>query len=769
MATRTSGLSRREFVKDAGGLLIGFSLVDAGVVPRLFAQAGTGPLVAPSPTRLDAWLRIGNDGGVRVFTGKLEIGMGVDTALTQIVAEELDLAPGRVTFVLGDTGSTTDQGGVGGSTSISLGSRPLRNVAATARAALVQLASRRLGVPLDQLQVVDGVVSAKNDSTKRVSYGDLVAAASLDDAAGDVLKVSGAGFALNVEGTAKTKDPKSYTVVGTSLPRVDMAPKILGQFQYITDVRVPGMLHGRVVRPAGVGAAFVSLDDAEAKSIAGYVKTVVEKDFVGVVAETEWAAIKAAKAIKVTWTAPVQAFPEQKDLYAHMRSATPKATRETAKQGDAARAMAAAARKIEARYDVPFQSHATMGPGCAVADVHTDGVTTVWSGGQKPHALQKGFAQLLGVPVNMVRVVWMQDAGSYGRPGFEDAAADAVLLSKGAGKPVRVQWMRADMTAWGTKGPACVFDLSAALDAAGNVSAVQFTSRAFSGGEIMYLPDTAGNYLGAQLTGIKNTSGVDEFAEWGGAAPAYRFQNLRAVAHVVPGFHDVASPLRSTHLRDPEGPATSFAVESFIDELAAAAGVDPLELRLKHIDEPRAKNALTVAAEKFGWDKRVSPKTNIAGDVVTGRGIALGTRNGTYVGTVAEVQVNRKTGEVKVTRLVCSHDCGLIINPDSLKSTIAANLVQSLGRTTKEEVLFDRSNVTSVDWSTYRVARASDVPPVVDIVLINRPDLPPGGAGEPSSRPTAAAIANAVFDATGARVRKIPLTPENVMAALSRV
>jgi nicotinate dehydrogenase subunit B len=769
MATRKPGLSRRDFVKDAGGLLIGFSLVDAAVVPRLFAQAGAGPLAAPSPKRLDAWLRIGADGGVRVFTGKLEIGMGVDTALTQIVAEELDLAPGRVTFVLGDTGSTTDQGGVGGSTSISLGSRPLRNVAATARAALLQLGSRRLGVPVDQLQVSDGVISVKADATKRVSYGDLVTAASLDDTAGDVLKVSGAGFALNVEGTAKPKDPKSYTVVGTSLPRVDMAPKILGQFQYITDVRVPGMLHGRVVRPSGVGATFVSLDDAEARKIGGYVKTVVEKDFVGVLAETEWAAIKAAKAIKVTWTAPVQAFPEQKDLYAHMRSTAPKATRETAKVGDAAAAIAGGAKKIEARYDVPFQSHATMGPGCGVADVHLDGVTTVWSGGQKPHALQKGFAQLLGVPLNMVRVVWMQDAGSYGRPGFEDAAADAVLLSKAAGKPVRVQWMRADMTAWGTKGPACVFDLSASLDAAGNVSAVLFTSRAFSGGEIMYLPDTAGNYLGAQLTGVPNTSGVNEFAEWGGAAPPYKFPNLHAVAHVVPGFHDVASPLRSTHLRDPEGPATSFAVESFIDELATAAGVDPLELRLTHIEEPRAKAVLTAAAEKAGWDKRVSPKKNITGDVVTGRGIALGTRNGTYVGTIADVQVNRKTGEVKVTRLVCSHDCGLIINPEGLKSTIAANLVQSLGRTTKEEVLFDRSNVTSVDWNSYRVARASDIPPVVDIVLINRPDLPPGGAGEPSTRPTAAAIANAVFDATGARVRQIPLTPDNVKAALAKV
>jgi nicotinate dehydrogenase subunit B len=769
MATGNKRLSRRDFVKDAGGLLIGFSLVDAAVVPRLFAQAGAGPLAAPSPKRLDAWLRIGADGGVRVFTGKLEIGMGVDTALAQIVAEELDLAPSRVTFVLGDTGSTTDQGGVGGSTSISLGSRPLRNVAATARAALLQLGSRRLGVPADQLQVTDGVISVKTDAAKRVSYADLVSAASLDDTAGDVLKVSGAGFALNVEGTAKPKDPKTYTVVGTSLPRVDMAPKILGQFQFVTDVRVPGMLHGRVIRPSGVGAKFVNADDSEARAISGYVKTVVEKDFVGVVAETEWAAIKASKAVKVTWTAPVQAFPEQKDLYTHMRSAAPKATRETAKQGDPGAAFASGAKKVDARYDVPFQSHATMGPGCAVADVHVNGVTTVWSGGQKPHALQKGFAQLLGVPVNMVRVVWMQDAGSYGRPGFEDAAADAVLLSRAAGKPVRVQWMRADMTAWGTKGPACVYDLAGSIDAAGNVTAVQFTSRAFSGGEIMYLPDTAGNYLGAQLTGVPNTSGVNEFAEWGGAAPPYKFANLHAVAHVVPGFHEVASPLRSTHLRDPEGPATSFAVESFIDELAAAAGVDPLQLRLKHIEEPRARAALTAAAEKAGWDTRVSPKKNITGDVVTGRGIALGTRNGTYVGTIAEVQVNRKTGEVKVTRLVCSHDCGLIINPESLKSTIAANLVQSLGRAMKEEVQFDRSNVTSVDWNSYRVARASDIPPVVEIVLINRPDVPPGGAGEPSTRPTFAAIANAVFDATGARVRQIPLTPENVKAALTRL
>jgi nicotinate dehydrogenase subunit B len=761
----TRRVSRREFVRDAGGLVIGFSMLDAGLAPQLFAQSPVATTVPPSPKKLESWLHVLPDGGVQVFTGKLEIGMGVDTALTQIVAEELDLSPSRVKFVLGDTATTTDQGGVGGSTSISQGARPLRNVSAAARAALVQRAAQQLGVPADQLQVRDGVISVRGAGQPRqVTYGQLAAAI----AAEQDLKVTGAGFALNVEGPAKPKDPSTYTVVGTSVPRVDTAPKVLGTYQYITDVRVPGMLHGRVIRPAGVGATLVGVDDSSAKNIAGYVRTVVEKDFVGVVCETEWAAVKAAKAVKVTWSAPLQAFPEQKDLYSYMRAAKPKATRQIPKTGDVDAALASAAKKVDARYDTPFQSHATMGPGCGVADVRPDGVTTVWSGGQKPHALQKGYAQLLGVPAERVRVVWMQDAGSYGRPGFEDAGADAVLLSKAVRKPVRVQWMRHDMTAWGAKGPACIFDLAGAIDAQGNVTGVRFVSRAFSGGEILYLPDSAGNFLGAQLTGVKNTTGVDEYADWGGAAPAYRFPSLDASAHVLDSFHDVASPLRSTHLRDPEGPATTFAVESFIDELAAAAGVDPLELRLKHIDEPRAKAALTAAAEKAGWDKRVSPKKNITGDVVTGRGIALGTRNGTYVGTIADVQVNRKTGEVKVTRLVCSHDCGLIVNPDALKSTIAANLVQSLGRTTKEEVRFDRSNVTSVDWNTYPVARASDVPPVVDIVLINRTDLPPGGAGEPSSRPTAAAIANAVFDATGARVRQIPLTPANVKAAMTR-
>ena len=765
MAPKT-GISRRDFVRDTGGLLIGFSLLDASISPTLLAQSSSAstPSASPSPGRLDSWLRVEQDGRIRVFTGKVEIGMGIGAAYAQIVAEELDLSPDRVSFVMGDTLTTTDQGGVGGSTSISLGARPLRNAAATARALLLQLAARRLGVSVDQLRVESGVISASPDGSTRVSYGDLAGGYELNEA----LKVSGNGFGLSVEGSAKPKDPSTYRVVGTAVPRVDLREKILGRYQYVTDVRVPGMLHGRVLRPRGVGSTVVRVDDESARGIRGYVRTVVRGSFVGVVAEHEWAAVRAAEVVRVTWSAPSPAFPEQRNLYEFMDGATPKASKDTLKRGDVAGALARAARRLEASYDFPFQSHATMGPGCAVADVRTDGVTTVWVGAQKPHAMQKGVAELLGVPPDRVRVIWMQDAGSYGRPGFEDTAADAVLLSQAVGKPVRVQWSRADMTAWGTKGPAVTCTLTAALDERAGVTAITFSSRAFSGGEILYLPSTAGNYLASQLTGIPNTSGVDEFAEWGREAPSYTFQNVDAVAHVIAGFHDVASPLRSTHLRDPEGPATSFAVESFIDEIAALSATDPLAFRLKYLDEPRARAVLEAAARKANWEARPSPRPAVAGERATGRGMGLSTRNGSYVGTIAEVEVNRRTGAVRVTRLVCAHDCGLIINPNGLRRTIEANLVQSLSRSLYEEVTFDRSNVTSVDWRTYPVARAADIP-VVEVILVNRPDLPPGGAGEPSSRATTAAIANAIFDATGARVRQAPLTPARVKTALEKI
>ncbi|MGH9355603.1 MAG: molybdopterin cofactor-binding domain-containing protein, partial [Terriglobia bacterium] len=519
--------------------MIGFSLADSAVLPQLFASSSPEDFASPSPGRLDAWLRVEKDGNVRVFTGKTEIGMGVETALGQIVAEELDVPFDRVALTMGDTATTPDQGGVGGSTSISMGAKPLRNAAAAARAVLVQLASRRLGVPSDQLDVKNGIVSCRGDAAKSISYADLAGASDLNDA----LKVSGAGFNLDVMGMGKTKDPASYTIVGTSIPRVDLPPKILGQFEYVTDVRVNGMLHGRVIRPPSVGAKLVKVDTDSVMGIPGFVKAVRKGDFAGVVAETEWAAIRAAQTLKITWTTPKPVFPAQDELYQYMRSTAPKATKLMLNRGDAAAALSGATKKVQASYEWPYQSHATMGPGCAVADVQADGSATVWSGTQKPHSLRKGLAQLLRVPEDKVRVIWVEDAGSYGRPGYDDTAADAVLLSQAAGKPVRVQWMRDDMTAWGAKGPAVICDLVAGLDAEGMVSGLQFTSFAFSGGETYYRPDSAGNYLGAQLTGIPNTTGVDEFCQWGEQSVAYEFANIRAAGHVVPAFSSVASPL----------------------------------------------------------------------------------------------------------------------------------------------------------------------------------------------------------------------------------
>jgi nicotinate dehydrogenase subunit B len=741
--------SRREFLAIGGGLLVGFNL-------RVVAADSA---ATPAPGRLDSWLRIGKDDSIRVFTGKVDIGMGVGTALMQVVAEELDVPVARVELVMGDTNTTPDQGGVGGSTSISSGAKPLRNAAAAARRLLEQLASSRLGVPPEQLEVNNGIVSVKGDPSKTVSYGALVDGHELTES----LRVSGSGFAVNVEGIGKPKDPAAYKIVGQSVPRVDLPPKILGRAVYSTDIRVPGMLHGRVIRPAGAGATLMSVDESAAKKIPGYVMTVTKANFVGVVADSEWSAIRAAKELKINWSAPAATLPG--DLYQHMRSVKPKATRELTKQGDAAGAFARASKKLEASYEWPFQAHATMGPGCAVADFHPAGVTTVWTGAQKPHALQHGMAQLLGVSEDRVRIVWVEAAGSYGRAGDEDVAADAALLSQAVGKPVRVQWSREDMTAWGGKGPAAIVDLAAAIDAEGGITAIEMISRAFSGTEIIPQANTAGNMLAGQLIGMPNTTAGDEYVQWGGSTYPYAVRNVHAVGHIVPPLCASSSPMRATHLRDPNGPAGTFAGESFIDELAAAAAMDPIEFRLRYIEDPRAIAILKGAAERAKWDPRPSPKRG-AGNLLAGRGIALALRGGTYVATIAEIEIDRSTGSIQVKRLVCAHDCGLIVNPDALRGTIQANLIQSLGRALKEEVTFDGSKVTSMDWNTYPVVRWRDVPQV-EIVLLNRPEIAPSGAGEPSSRPTAAAINNAVFDATGVRVRRAPLTSARIKAALA--
>ncbi len=746
-------LSRRQFLRAGGAVVVSFAMPSAFAGSNL-DRAGAAPGLegVPDPAQLDSWLAIAQDGSVTVFTGKLELGMGVSTAYAQIVAEELDVPFRSISFVMGDTARTPDQRGVGGSTSISVGSNPLRQAAAEARRVLVELASARLGTPADQLAVRDGVVRRTDDPTKTVSYGDLIGGRRFD-----VTLKTGGGDAA---GSARLKSPDQYAIVGKPISRIDIPDKAAGRFSYVVDVRVPGMLHGRVIRPSPPGATLLGVEGAP--GVSGLVKVVRKGNFLGIVAGTEWGAIQAGRKLKVTWSSSGIAWPAMAELYKDMWAMPVHERQVLAEVGNVDAALASSARTIEARYEWPFQSHAMMGPACAVADVR-DGGATIWSSTQHPHQLRHGIAELLGLPVDNVRVIWVQGSGSYGRSAADDAAADAAFLSQAAGRPVRVQWMRGDETGWDPKGPPVVVAARAGLDERGGVTAWDFLARNFSMSGLSPEPSRAGNFLVGHLTGLQ-AENVDRPASW---QESYTFAAKRKVGEVL-HWPQEASPLRTSNLRAPGQPGTTFGGESFVDEVAAALGVDPLEFRLRYLKEPRAIAVVRAAAERAGWTSRPSPRPGISrSGLTTGRGIAYVPRGNTRLATVAEVEVNQATGVIHVTRLVIAHDCGFIINPDGLRGTIEANLIQSMSWALKEEVRFDRSGVTSVDWVTYPILMAHEAPDNVEIVLINRPDLPPSGAGEPASVATAPAIANAVFDATGARLRTVPFTPGRVKAALA--
>jgi nicotinate dehydrogenase subunit B len=748
-------LSRRQFIRTAGAIVVGFAL------PAVFrdsaAAAPSSPLPGgtPDPSQLDSWLAVAADGSVTIYSDKVELGMGVSTAFAQIVADELDVPVGAISMVLGDTATTPDQGGVGGSTSISVGANPIRQAAAEARRVLLGLAAARLGVPEDQLRIQDGIVMRVDDPSTRVSFGELIGGRRFDV----VLATDGASYNIAISGRARPKSPDQYRVVGMPVPRTDIPLKAVGRFSYVVDVWVSGMLHGRVIRPPSVGARLIGVDDAQ--GIAGLVRVVRKGNFLGVVGETEWDAIQAARNLKVRWSAPAAAWPPMGDLYAGMWTMPVRERRVTGQDEDVEAALTSAARTIEARYAWPFQSHAMMGPSCAVADVRGNGVT-IWSSTQHPHQLRHGIAELLGVPEAAVRVIWVQGAGSYGRAGADDAAADAALLSQTVGCPVRVQWMRGDETGWDPKGPAVVMSVRAGIDAGGNVVVWDYLARAFSNGGTPAAASRAGSLLAGQFLGLP-AAGTDTPSV---LQEAYAFPIKRKVGEVVP-WPQEASPLRTANLRAPGQPATTFGGESFVDEVAAALRADPVEFRLRYLQEPRDVAVVRAAAERAGWVSRPSPRADASRlGLATGRGIAYTPRGNTRLATVAEVEVNQATGQVHVTRLIIAHDCGLIINPDGLKGTIEANLIQSMSRSLKEEVQFTPSAVTSVDWASYPILMAPEVPDTIDIVLINHPEFPPSGAGEPASVATAPAIANAIFDATGARIRTVPFTPERVKAAL---
>ena len=721
-------ITRRQFLRTGGALVVAFSLPS--------------PARGQAPVSLDAWLAVGADGTVTVFCGKVELGTGVETALAQIVAEELDVPMARVTMVLGDTWRTPNQGLTVGSKTIQQGGPQLRQAAAAARQGLLELASPRLGVDADRLVVRDGIVAVEGAPARQISYGELI---------------GGRRFNRDLPARVAVKTPDRYRVVGTAAPRVDIPAKVRGAYVYVQNVRVPDMLHGRVVRPPAVGATLAGVDEVSLRGIPG-ARVVTRGNFVGVVAEREELAIRAARELRVTWNDGA-GLPEAGDLYEAIRT-TPTTDRVVRNKGDVAAALAGAADVRRATYQTPFQMHASIGPSCAVADVKP-GQVTIWSGTQGAWGLRDAIAQLLGVPREGVRVIWVEASGCYGHNGADDAAADAALLSQAVGRPVRVQWMRHDEHGWEPKGPAMVIDVRAALDTAGAVVAWDYAVRTPThstrpGGE-------GGNLLAGQLAGLRPRAGFT-----GGDRNAdhpYVFPNDRVTVR-----WQTTSRVRPSALRGLGAPQNTYANESFMDELAAAAHADPVEFRLRHLTDPRATAVIEAVAKLARWTPRTSPAPRADGDgVARGRGIAYARyeNQNAYVAVVTEVAVNRQSGAVRVARVWVAHDCGLVINPDGVRNQIEGNVVQTISRALKEEVGFDRRGVTSLDWSTYPILTFSEVPEAVEIALIDRPEQPAVGAGEPAACPVPAAIANAIFDATGARVRAMPFTPERVRKALA--
>lgn len=747
---------RRELLKSSGALVVGASL--PWFSDSAEAQASSPAKPALAPEQLDSWVAIEPDGRVTAYYGKVDLGQGLEVAIAQIVADELDVAYDKVQVVMGDTATSLNQGGASSALGIQAGAKPLRNASAEARRLLLDMATQQLGVPAARLAVVDGVITSMDDAKRRVSYAELIGGKYFN-ATLEWNKKS--GNQLNVKGKAKPKSHSDYKVVGQAFARRDVAWKVFGTDAYVNDLVVPGMLHARVLRTPHAGSVPEKVDAASIKDIPG-ARVVQEKDFLAVVAEKEWDAVRAAKALKVTWSAPQNPLPLSEQIHAHIRSAPTVKREDSEKVGDVEAAFKGAARQVTAEYEWPFQSHASMGPACAIVDAKSDHAT-LWTGTQKPHYARDGVAKLLGLPPEKVQGIWVIGPGSYGRNDAGDAALDAAMLSKLTGRPVRVQGMRHDATTWDPKAPASVHRARAALDASGKVVAYEFVSRGFSRADINSNESDPRDSLVGMQTGYPPRAGIG----FGTPLESYGFEHKLLGWEVVPALLAKASPLRTSHMRDPVGLQIHFASEQFIDELAHATGEDAVAFRLRYLTASRDRDVLKAAAEKSGWQSRSSPRPDRSGDLLKGRGIAYAQRGGTIVAVVAEIEVERKSGRIWARKFTVAHDCGLVVNPQGLRYTIEGGLVQALSRALVEEVQFDHNMVTSQDWLSYPILDMQDAPESIEVVLINRPEAEPTGAGEATSRVVPAAVANAFFDATGVRLRRAPMTPERVKSALA--
>ena len=746
-------LSRRDFLKSGGALVFTFALA-----PSLAQQQGQPTLPGSLNTNrvLDSWLRIGSDGRVTVFTGKIELGQGIGTALAQIAADELDVDIKRIDMVYGDTERSPNEGQTAGSQSVEQSGTAVRYACAEARELLLSSAATKLGADAATLKVADGTITYGSGTS--ATYWDLAGELNLKRPA---------------TGKARLKATADYKYVGKPVSRRDIPRKFTGGSAYVQDMRLPGMVHGRVVRPPSPGAQLVSCDEAAIKRIPGVLAVVRDGNYLAVAAVREEQAIKARAALtkNARWKETASLPPSGAALYEHLMKLPSRDSVVNEKKG----ASAPAAKTLQATYTRPYQVHGSIGPSCALAQWE-GGKLTVWTHTQGVYPLRGDLARAFAVQPDSVHCVHAEGAGCYGHNGADDVAFDAALIAKHVnGHPVRVQWMRDDEFGWEPFGSAMALKLSASLDAQGNV--VDWNHELWSHPHNNRPGGADGvNLLGAWLLEKphKPPYPADPPMPSGGSdrnsIPLYDFPNQKVVKHYIPEM-----TLRTSALRTLGGYANVFALESFMDELADTAGADPVEFRLRHLKDPRAKAVIEGAAQRAGWQPKVSGyglsgagyMQSTGGDTLAGRGFAFAKYKNLacYVAIVADVEISRKSGAVRVTRSVAAVDAGQIVNPDGVSNQIEGGMIQSASWTLKEAVKFDRTRVQTRSWADYPILRFDEVPQI-EVVLIDRPNERFLGVGEGSQGPMAAAIANAVFNATGQRLRGLPFTPDKIRAAL---
>lgn len=728
---KPTNLGRRHFLKNTGKLVIGFSLAPFPFSSQAQSMPFTGPRA--DTNNIDAWIRIDAEGNLTVLTGKTELGQGIKTALMQIAAEELDVNMKRVRIIIADTGQTADERYTAGSASITGSGSAIRKAAAEARRILLDMAAEKLKSPVSGLTVKDGIVTAMATG-QSISYGALL---------------SGKSIQGGITGKAPLKDPSKYTLVGTAYPREDIAAMVTGQPVYVQDIRLPDMLHARILRPPVYGAKLLSLPEEKVAGQTGIVKLVRNGSFVAIVAQEEYQAIKALRLLQQlsTWDKPAL-LPAQPNLFDHMIKQT--ANSEVVQKNEAVDpAIAAAATQHEAIYKRPYQMHGSIGPSCAVAQWKDDQLT-VWSHTQGAFPLRSTLADLLNIPESKIRVMAVPGSGCYGHNGADDVGADAALLAMAVpGKPVRVQWMREDEHTWEPYGSAMLLRLKGGLDAQGNLLALN--TELWSDTHSTRPGGRAGHFIAGRDLEKPFPFSTGRFSggSYRNAMPLY--DTLRQVI-----LYNYKGPLRTSALRSLGAYANIFALESFMDELAHKAGKDPAAFRLQYLKDERARAVVQLVMEKTQWNERIKKKG-------VGLGIAFAQykNDASYFAVVAEVAVDKPAKQYRLVKLTGVIEAGQTINMDGIKNQTAGGMIQSASWTMLEEVHYNNNAVQSKNWDTYPIFRFNAVPDT-EVFVINRPELPPVGAGEAAQGPTAAAIANAIFNATGSRLRELPLKPSKI-------